>query len=277
MKFALCNEMYQNWPLERVCGHVASCGYEGIELAPFTLSPDPNKLTEKRAGEIGRIAQAAGLEVTALHWLLVKPEGLHVTTADAAVRKRTAEFLGHLARLCAAMGGKYLVFGSPKQRDIPAGVSHDEAANRAVEVFRQVCEVADPLGVTLALEPLGPAETNFLVSAAETIRLIERVGRRACRLHLDVKAMCAEDRPITDVIADSGAHLAYFHANDANRRGPGTGQVDFVPIFAALRRIHYDGYVSVEVFDYKPDPETIAEQSIAYLRRALAEAGQERP
>src|SRR5689334_6183582 len=102
MKFAICNETYEGWPLERVCEDVAAAGYEGLEIAPFTLHEDPTGLTEEDAAAAGRVVQAAGLEVVGLHWLLVKPAGLHMTTAGAGVQRRTLEFLQHLARLCAA-------------------------------------------------------------------------------------------------------------------------------------------------------------------------------
>ena len=273
MRFAICNETYQGWEFARTCAHAAECGYEGLEVAPFTLDADPSRIDEARARSLGAAARAAGIEIVGLHWLLVKPEGLHVTAPDAGVRRRTVEFLRHLARLCAAMGGTVRVFGSPKQRNVAEGESYDDCFARAVAACREVCEAAGPLGVTLAVEPLAPPETNFLLTAAETVRLIEAVDHPACRLHLDVKAMASEGRPIPQIIADAAAHLAHFHANDANRRGPGFGEVDFVPIAAALKQAGYGGWVSVEVFDYRPDPETIAAESLAYLRRTFAEAG----
>ena len=269
MRFAFCNEAYVGWPFERVCGDLASCGYGGVEIAPFTLDEDPRRIDERRAAEIGAIARRAGIEVVGLHWLLAKPDGFHLTASDEATRRRTVEFLRHLARLCAAMGGRVMVFGSPKQRSILAGEKTEDVFGRAADAFRAVCEVAGPLGVAVAIEPLAPAETNFLNTAAETVRLIRAVDHPACRLHLDVKAMSSERDPIDKIILDNRRDLAHFHANDPNRRGPGTGEVDFAPIARALKTAKYDGYVSVEVFDYAPDGPTIARTSLDYLKKTF--------
>ena len=273
MRFAICNETYQGWDLARICEHAASCGYAGLEVAPFTLADDPSTLSEQDAARVGSTVAAAGLKVTGLHWLLMKPEGLHVTTPDDAVRARSVDFAQHLVRLCAAMGGRFMVWGSPKQRDVAPGDDPASAFQRAATALRQISETAGPLGVTLALEPLGPRETNFMVYAADTVELIGAVDHPACRLHLDVKAMAQEQAPIPDVIRANKEHLVYFHANDASMRGPGDGDTDFVPIGRALRDIGYDGWVSVEVFDYTPGPEAIARDSINYLKRSFIAAG----
>ncbi len=266
MKFAICNETYEGWGFERACGHIAETGYDGVEIAPFTLKEDPRELTEAEMVKYGEVARGAGLEVVGLHWLLVKPAGMHLTTTDAAVRKATAEFGRHLARLCGAAGGKVMVWGSPKQRNLEEGWDYEEAAERAAEVLREVSEEAGRCGVRVALEPLGRKETNFLTSAAETVRLIERVDHPACRLHLDVKAMSDEEKEIAEIIAESRDYTVHFHANDPNLRGPGFGEVRFEPIAEALKASGYGGYVSVEVFDYTPDAETIAVESLRYLK-----------
>ena len=265
-RFAFCNEAYGDWPLDRVCGDLAACGYDGVEIAPFTLDEDPRRIDDRRAKQVGETARRAGVEVVGLHWLLLKPEGLHLHTPDQAMRGRTVEFLKHLARVCAAMGGKVMVFGSPKQRNVEPPCTYEDAFKRAVDALRAVCEMAAPLGVILAMEPLPAANTNFLASAAETVRLIKAVNLPACRLHLDVKAMATEREPIDKIIADNGQYLVHFHANDTNRRGPGSGKVDFVPIARALKSINYRGYVSVEVFDFTPDGPTIARSSLRYLQ-----------
>ena len=105
------------------------------------------------------------------------------------------------------------------------------------------------------------------MTCAETVDLIRRLDHPKVKLHLDVKAMSSESAPIPDLIHRHAQDTVHFHANDANRRGPGFGDVDFRPILRALQDVNYAGWISVEVFDYLPDPITIARESINYLRR----------
>lgn len=270
MKFAICNETYQGWEFDRTCAHIAETGYDGIEIAPFTLKEDPRELNEGDAEKCRKIAEAAGLEVVGLHWLLVKPGWLHLTSPDPLLRKDTVAFASHLAKFCGALGGKIMVWGSPKQRNLEDGWDYNEARDRAADTLKEISVAASDAGVTIAMEPLGRKETNFLTTAAETVELIKRVDHPACQLHLDVKAMSDEEKEIPDIIRESVDHTVHFHANDPNLRGPGFGDVRFEPIMAALKETNYDGYVSVEVFDYTPDPETIAVKSLEYLKSVTA-------
>ncbi len=121
---------------------------------------------------------------------------------------------------------------------------------------------------------MAPAEGNFLNTAADAVRLIEKIGHPQCRLILDCKAMSSEAVPIPELIRRHARLLAHFHANDPNQHGPGFGELDFVPIFAALGEVDYRGWVSVEVFDYAPGVERLASESIENMRQALAELAQ---
>ncbi|MBI3468594.1 MAG: sugar phosphate isomerase/epimerase [Planctomycetes bacterium] len=275
MRFAICNELFEGWPWERVCRFAAECGYTGLEVAPFTLAPRITEVSQRRRQELRRQAEDAALEVIGLHWLLAKTEGLYLTSPDAAVRRRTSQYLVELGRACRDLGGSLMVFGSPKQRNLLPGVSREQAHECAAETFAGCLPQLADLGVRVCMEPLSPAETDFVQSCAEAVELIERVHHPNFVLHLDVKAMSSEREPVPDLIRRYGACAGHFHANDANLQGPGFGAVDFVPIFQALRACGYQGWVSVEVFDFSLGVERLARESIAYMRRCLAAADAE--
>jgi|YNPMSStandDraft_1061717.scaffolds.fasta_scaffold00996_6 sugar phosphate isomerase/epimerase len=269
MKFAICNETFQDWPLERGFEFAAECGYEGVEIAPFTIAPYVTQIPQSTRLAIRRQAEQAGLEIIGLHWLLAKTEGFHLTSPDPEVRRRTADYLAELCRFCAELGGRVMVFGSPKQRDLSEGVSPGQGMDFAAEVFQRIVPVLEENQVILAVEPLAPSETNFLCTAAEAVSLIERIGSPQVRLHLDCKAMSSEKVPIPELIRQYHPLLAHFHANDPNRQGPGFGQLDFVPILEALGQVGYRGWVSVEVFDYSPGVERLARESLQYMLECL--------
>ncbi len=270
MRFAICNELFQDWPWERALDLTRECGYTGWEIAPFTLGGRPEQLPAARREQLAQQVTRSGVEVVGLHWLLAKTEGYHLTTNDEQVRKRTSRYLGQLAQLCRDLGGSVMVLGSPGQRNFPAEMTHQQAAENAIKVLEEALPALEQHHVTLALEPLGPGEGNFWNHASQAIEVIERLASPQVRLHLDVKAMSSEGIPIPDVIRASAQHLVHFHANDPNLLGPGMGEVDFVPIFDALREVDYNGWVSVEVFDYEPGIEAIALQSMQNMRNALA-------
>lgn len=278
MKFAICNETFSDLPLGAGFHLAAEIGYEGIELAPFMLG-DPaaeggKELADVRALSaddcrgVRRLAEEAGLEVVGLHWILAKTSGFHLTTPDPDVQRETSAYLAALADCCAEVGGKVLVLGSPQQRNLLPGVTLEEATDHAQAVLEPAVRRCEERGVTLALEPLGPAEGDFLNTAAEAVALAERIGSPACRLHLDIKAMASEPEPIVEVVRANAEQTAHFHANDPNLLGPGMGEVDFPPILKALKETGYDGWVSVEVFRYEPTGEAVARESLANLLAA---------
>ncbi len=272
MKYAICNETFEGWDHSRICSHIAELGYTGLEVAPFTLAPRITDVSASRRAELRKQAESAGVKLIGLHWLLAKTEGFHLTSRDPNIRKRTGEYIAELSHACADLGGDILVFGSPAQRNRPDGMSREEAEANALDCFRHCLPALERDRVYLCLEPLTPAETNFLTTAAEGVSLARKLAHPFVKLHLDVKAMSAEAAPVADVIRANREYFKHFHANDPNKRGPGFGDTDFKPIFQALRDVNYDGWVSVEVFDYSPDPDTIARESIRYMKETAAQS-----
>jgi sugar phosphate isomerase/epimerase len=271
MRLAICNETFGDWPFEKAFGLAADCGYRGIEIAPFTISDYVTDVSSLERSKVRKQAEAAGLEVVGLHWLLARTKGFHLTSPDPAVRGKTADYLGELARFCAELGGKLLIFGSPKQRNLLPGVSRAEAMRYAAEVIRAALPALDATDVTLAMEPLSPGTTDFLNTASDAAELVRAVDSPRCRLILDCNAMSTESTPIPELIRKHAPMLAHFHANDPNQQGPGFGKLDFLPILQTLGEVNYRGWISVEVFDYTPGAEELARRSIRYLQKCMAE------
>jgi len=272
MRFAICNETFQGWTWDRICEFAAATGYAGIEIAPFTLAEDVRGLDAAQRERIRRAAEGNGLAIVGLHWLLVSPKGLSATSPDAETRRATAGYLVALAQLCSDLGGSVMVFGSPAQRRIEEGVSREDALRWFAETLHPALDYAANLGISICVEPLPAPEANFIMTLDEAATILRLLDHPAARTILDVKSASAERQDIPALIEAYGPLIRHVHANDANRRGPGFGETDFVPILRALRRIGYSGYISVEVFDYTPDPETIARASLVYLEDCLCRA-----
>ncbi len=269
MKFALCNEMFGTMPEAEGLALAASLGYTGVEVAPFTLGPLATDVSPTQRRAYRQLASDHGLEVVGLHWLLAKTQGFHLTTDDREVRHRTAAYLRELARLCRDIGGSLMVLGSPLQRNFIPPMTHAQAMRNAKATLCDVLPALEEFEVRIAIEPLGPAEGNFLNHAWQARALIDEIASPWVRLHLDVKAMSSEGIPIDQIIRDHRDAMIHFHANDPNRLGPGMGALDQRPVFRALAEIGYSGWVSVEVFDYTPGVGPILEQSMANMRTAL--------
>ncbi|MGV3533130.1 MAG: sugar phosphate isomerase/epimerase family protein [Chthoniobacteraceae bacterium] len=270
MRFGICNEIFGEWPIDEALQYAAKTGYDFLEIAPFTLASSVNEISATERQRIRDAAAKAGIGISGLHWVLVKTEGLHLTTPDAGVRQRTSRYFVDLVDCAADLGGNRIILGSPKQRNVEEGVTYEQAWDWATQTLRDATKRAEDRGVVICFEPLGPVETNFVNTAEEGIRFAEQFASPAMSVIIDVKAMSTEAKPIAQVIRESAGKFSYFHANDPNLKGPGFGEVDFRPIGEALHDVGYDGIVSVEVFDFTEGPEVIATQSLANLKAAFA-------
>ncbi|MBA3773073.1 MAG: sugar phosphate isomerase/epimerase [Ramlibacter sp.] len=273
LKFALCNEVLQPMPFEAQCKTAAALGYDGLEAAPFTLAADPMALGDARAGEFRAIAQDHGLRIFGLHWLLVAPAGLSIVSPEQAVRDRTVGVMRRLVELCALMGGGYLVHGSPRQRSVPTGSTHEQALARATECFAQAAVTARDFGVTYCIEPLSTRETDLVNTVAEAAAIVDAVDSPGLKTMIDCSAAGqVEEESIELLMARwmPSGHIAHVQVNDPNRRGPGQGDMRFAAIIETVAQMQargrYEGIVAVEPFDYVPDGPGCAAHSIGYLK-----------
>jgi D-psicose/D-tagatose/L-ribulose 3-epimerase len=276
MRIALCNEVLAGMPLERQCEVAAGLGYDGLEIAPFTLHDRPDEISGAEAAKVRAVVEASGLAVTGLHWLLVKPEGLSLTDPDAAVRGRTLRVMLRLTELCAELGGKVLVHGSPKQRQIAPGETQAVALSRLRDALAHVAVAAARAGVIYCIEPLSRKETALVNTIAEAAELVRSIDHPNLRTMIDCSAAGLTEQESVPSLIDRWLPtglIAHVQVNDPNRRGPGQGETKFAPILAALKRNNYAGVIAVEPFDYVPDGPAAAAFSVGYLRGLIEASG----
>ncbi|WP_028602442.1 sugar phosphate isomerase/epimerase family protein [Ottowia thiooxydans] len=269
MKLAICNEVLAHLPFEQQCALAASLGYQGLEIAPFTLAPDPATIEPATAQAWARTAADHGLLICGLHWLLARPEGMSITTTNEQVRRRTFGFLERMIEIGAACGAQVLVHGSPRQRAPEPGQSVDDATARAADLWASLAERASTAGLIYCIEPLAPATTPVVNTLAQAAAIVDAVGSPALRTMLDLGASeQAEAQAPEQVLRHHLAlgHIAHVQLNDRNRRGPGQGDTSVAPVLQALRDGGYAGWVSIEPFDFYPSPEACAAFSSGYVR-----------
>ena len=268
MKLSLCNEVIRELPFDRQCTLAAGLGYRGLELAPFTFGEEAWRMPAGKRAEIRRACSAAGIEVSGLHWLLVAPAGLSITTADRTAWQKSVGVLRASVDLCAELGGSYLVHGSPAQRRV---ITKDDAA-RAEEAWLLAAEQAALARVAYCIEPLARPECNFVNTLGEAAELVRRLGNPALRTMVDTLAAgLMEPEPVADAIRrwmPTGL-MAHIQFNDRNRRGPGQGEDRFASIVRALRETAYGGWIAMEPFVYEPDGPTCAARMAGYVSALL--------
>jgi sugar phosphate isomerase/epimerase len=272
MRIALCNEVIAPMPFPRQCEYASKLGYDGLEIAPYTLSDEPHRMGSGQIAAARAAAQDAGIAVTGLHWLLLKPAGLSISSKDAAVRRKTLDVMLALIDQCAELGGRYLVHGSPHQRRIEPGETRAAALQRAEECFAAAAERAGKAGVTYCIEPLSQEQTPLINTVEEAAAIVARIDKASLRTMLDCSAAALSEKEPPAALLERWLPkgvIAHVQVNDRNRRGPGQGEQRFAGLVRALKRHGYGGDIAVEPFDYVPDGPAAAARAIGYLRGIL--------
>jgi D-psicose/D-tagatose/L-ribulose 3-epimerase len=267
---AICNEAFEKWGFRETCRFVKATGYEGLEIAPFTLAESPEEISAERRRELAGILAGEGLRFVGLHWLMVSPKGLHVTTPDDSLRRRSWEHIVRLIDLCADLGPDgVMVFGSPAQRRTVDGATREEATRHYVDGLRSVAPHAESRGVRLLVEALPAGQTDVVLSLAEAVSIVQEIASPAIRTMFDTHNAVDETEPHAVLLDRYFEFIEHVHVNETDGGHCGTGDYDFRPVLEVLARRDYQGWVSLEAFNFQPGPERIAEESLAYLNRII--------
>jgi sugar phosphate isomerase/epimerase len=268
MRISLCNEVIRTLPFERQCTFARAVGYDGLEIAPFTIAEEPHLLSPIRRADIRSAAANAGVAISSLHYLLLTPKGLSITSSDQARRTRTVEVMRRLCDLAVDLGARLLVHGSPVQRMLEAG-KETECRKYGIESFASAAEAASQAGVTYCIEPLAPPDAQFINTVEEAAAIVRAIANPAIRTMIDCSAAGrAEAQSIPRLLRQwlPTGLIAHVHFNDPNRRGPGEGSLAFGPILRALVKGGYQGAIAIEPFVYDPDGPACASRAIGYVR-----------
>lgn len=273
-RLAICNETFQGTGLADACREARRAGYEGVEIAPFTLSEDPATLSASARSEVRRMLDGEGLEFVGLHWLLRAPRGLHVTTPDVVLRERSWEYVGRLVDLCGDFGnGGVMVFGSGKARSTTDGATREEALARFEEGLAAAAQRARDRNVTILIEPLARPYSDIVNTVDEAAGSVRRIGSPAVRTMIDCRQSAAAGTSATEAVRRHSGVLRHVHVNERDGRHPGTGSFDFEALLATLRDVGYGGWLSVEVFRFEAGGIRIAREAFQALRAADRRVG----
>jgi len=270
-RHSICNEVYEGWSITNMCRSIKGFGYDGIEIAHFTMAPDPVAISPEQRREYRDIIRGEGLYFVGLHWLMVAPPGLHVTTPDEALRQRSWEHIDHLIDLCGDLAGDrddcgVMVFGSPKQRSTTGGSTREEATKRYAEGLAGVADHAAARKVTILAEALPSDQCDVVLSLGEAVALVKEINHPAIRTMYDSHNAVEETEPHEALVDRYFDYIKHVHVNEMDGKHPGEGDHDFKPVFETLARRNYQGWISAEVFDFSKGAEIIAEESINYLK-----------
>ena len=269
-KYAMCNESMAGLTWAEQCRIVSEAGYAGIEVAAFTLvKKDELEIIPTARKEMVSTMKKAGLECVGLHWLLAPhPEGLHFTTPDAAVRQKTVVYLDALIDFCGDLGGSYMIFGSPKQRDTK-GISVEQAKKYFADGLAAVADHAQQRGIEILIEPLGKRTTDVINTLAEASEMMERINHPAIKMMFDFNNTVDETEPFDVLLRRYYRNIHHVHVQEMGGKHLGTGTAvnDYVKAFQVLKDIRYNRWISLEVFDFSPGGETIAVESMRTLKQ----------
>ena len=274
-RHAICNEAFEKFPFAGACRAIRKAGYEGIEIAPFTLAEDPATIPLPKRREFRTVIESEGLRFAGLHWLMVSPKGLHVTTSDASLRARSWRHIQGLIDLCADLGPDgVMVFGSPNQRATTGGLTREQATRNYVDGLASVAPHAAGRGVTILVEALPKGQCDVVQSLDEAASIVREIGSPGVRTMFDTHNAIDEAEPHAVLLDRHYDLIRHVHVNELDGRHCGAGTYDFKPVLNVLCRRNFPGWVSLEAFDFTPGAEKLANDSLRYLESEIARLSQ---
>jgi sugar phosphate isomerase/epimerase len=270
-RHSMCNEAFEKRPFAETVKAMRRAGYSGIEIAPFTLAESPADISAGQRREYRGVMASEGLTFVGLHWLMMSPPGLHVTTPDNVLRQKSWDHIRRLIDLCADLGPDgVMVFGSPRQRSSTGGIGREEATRHFVDGLSSIAPHAESRAVTVLVEALPIGQSDVVQSLAEAAGIVRQISSPSIRTMFDVHNAVDEREPHAALVDRYFDLIRHIHVNELDGRHCGTGGYDFGPVLEVLGRRGYEGWISLEAFDFSYGGERIAAESLLHLKSVIA-------
>jgi D-psicose/D-tagatose/L-ribulose 3-epimerase len=269
VKKSVCNELFGSLDFARVCTILKENGFDGIELAPYTIAQTDGSISPARVDSVRKTLEAHHLEFAGFHWLLARPSGLHFTSAEPEVRKQAIGRIRDLLSISGDLGGGNLIFGSPAQRTAQ-GIPVEDGMEYFIQGLAELADTARQNQSVICIEALSHADTNILNTLAEAEKIIRRIDHPAIQGMFDFHNCADETLPWPELIEQYSSIIRHVHLNRTDGTHPVRNDLQtYQPTFAALKNISYSGWISLEIFTVPEDPEAVVRETAAFLNLVL--------
>ena len=218
----------------------AEAGFDAYEISPWL----PRRLTDTDIDRLRALLKKNGLKFSG--FTAIYPPEMILASPSPHARRKSVLYTNRLVELVHSLEGRSIGWGSPRSRHIPKGVSTEAGYRWFVELLKVSGTLAEKRNVRIAIEPVNRFESSNIHTAREALALAKSVNRKSVGIVYDTFHTSFEEVSFTQPIFLAGKRIAAVHVSDCNRKIPGKGHLDFVPIFNALRKVGYDGYVTLE-------------------------------
>jgi sugar phosphate isomerase/epimerase len=218
----------------------AQAGFDAFEISPSI----PRQLTR---GDIRSIRSSLKRNKLAFAgFTSIYPPEMILASKSTTVRRKSIVYTKWLIETVSQLEGRHMVWGSGRSRNIPKDVPFRKGLHWLVDLLRESGTLADNMGIKIAIEPQNRFESTIIHNVREALSLAKLVKHESIGVVYDTFHTSLEEDSFTKPILLAGKRLASVHVSDCNRKIPGKGHINFSPIFQSLKRVRYDGYISLE-------------------------------
>lgn len=242
---------------------------DGVEIAPSLIWEEPTEISPQEIIEFKKNLNSFNLELVGFHSLLYTKPELELFKNNN-LRRQTIDYIFKLIKLCNDLGGKKLIFGSPKNRRLN-GRTYEECFQQSISDFREIAKFSKKYKIYFCIEPLSKNISEFIQSVKEGIEIVESVNEEHFKLHIDTKTLFHTKEDLKAIIKNKTHLVEHVHVSDDNLNPPGTINFNHEITGKILKKINYNKYVSIEMLtnkeSHKQEKIKVIENSISFVKK----------